>query len=69
MSRWKNALLLIVDCCCVAPTRGILSSASLGVCWDVADLDGLASVPYRSDELAIAVHRNTRWRIANACAS
>jgi len=39
--------------------RGIREgSASLGVCWDVADLDGLASVPYRSDELAIAVHRS-----------
>lgn len=31
-------------------------SASLGVCWDNADFEGLAHVPYRSDQLALAVH-------------
>ncbi len=30
--------------------------AALGVCWDNADLEGLAHRPYRSDELALAVH-------------
>lgn len=39
--------------------RGIhQGSASLGVCWDAADLGELASVGYRSDELAVAVHRS-----------
>lgn len=31
-------------------------SASLGVCWDTADFDGLERVAYRSDQLALAVH-------------
>jgi DNA-binding transcriptional LysR family regulator len=30
-------------------------SASVGICWDAADFEGLASVPYRSDHLAIVV--------------
>ena len=30
--------------------------ASLGVCWDSADRAGLTSLPYRSDELVLAVH-------------
>ena len=30
--------------------------ADLGVLWDVADLGGLQSVPYRSDHLCVAVH-------------
>ena len=30
-------------------------SASAGVCWDNADLDGLAHRPYRGDRLALAV--------------
>ena len=39
--------------------RGIREgSASLGVCWDAADLGDLASTGYRSDELAVAVHRS-----------
>ena len=31
-------------------------SASLGVCWDTASFEGLEHVPYRSDQLALAVH-------------
>lgn len=31
-------------------------SAALGVCWDNADFEGLAHVPYREDELVLAVH-------------
>lgn len=31
-------------------------SASLGVLWDATDLQGLASVPYRSDQLAAVLH-------------
>jgi len=31
-------------------------SASIGVCWDRIDLQGLQSRPYRSDQLALAVH-------------
>lgn len=31
-------------------------SASLGVCWDAADLEGLQTRPYRSDRLAIVAH-------------
>ena len=31
-------------------------SASLGVCWDSVDFEGLQHVPYRSDELAVVVH-------------
>ena len=30
--------------------------ASIGVCWDRIDLEGLQSRPYRSDHLALAVH-------------
>lgn len=30
-------------------------SASVGICWDAADFEGLASVPYHSDHLAIVV--------------
>ena len=31
-------------------------SASVGICWDAADLDGLESRPYRTDHLAIVTH-------------
>ena len=31
-------------------------SASLGVCWDSVDLEGLEHRPYRRDHLALAVH-------------
>jgi DNA-binding transcriptional LysR family regulator len=31
-------------------------SASVGICWDAADLDGLQSRPYRSDHLAIVAY-------------
>lgn len=31
-------------------------AASLGVCWDNADFEALEHVPYRSDQLALAVH-------------
>jgi DNA-binding transcriptional LysR family regulator len=31
-------------------------SVSIGICWDSADLGGLAHVPYRGDELVLAVH-------------
>ena len=31
-------------------------AASLGICWDAADLSGLQTRPYRSDHLAIVVH-------------
>jgi DNA-binding transcriptional LysR family regulator len=31
-------------------------SASLGVCWDSVDLEGLEHRPYRHDQLALAVH-------------
>jgi DNA-binding transcriptional LysR family regulator len=37
--------------------RGIREgSASLGLCWDAADLSGLQTRPYRSDYLAMVVH-------------
>jgi DNA-binding transcriptional LysR family regulator len=37
--------------------RGVREgSAALGICWDAAELDGLAWRPYRSDRLALAVH-------------
>lgn len=39
--------------------RGVREgSASLGICWDAANIGELASVGYRSDELAVAVHRD-----------
>ncbi|HZZ14032.1 MAG TPA: LysR substrate-binding domain-containing protein [Paraburkholderia sp.] len=31
-------------------------AASLGVCWDSADLEGLETIPYRQDRLALAVY-------------
>ncbi|MDE1182781.1 LysR family transcriptional regulator [Paraburkholderia sp.] len=31
-------------------------AASVGVCWDNVDLDGLQTRPYRQDRLALAVH-------------
>lgn len=33
-------------------------SASLGICWDAADLSGLQSQPYRGDQLAIVTPEN-----------
>jgi DNA-binding transcriptional LysR family regulator len=33
-------------------------TASLGVCWDNADFEALEHLPYRSDQLALAVHRD-----------
>ena len=37
--------------------RGVREgSASLGVCWDRVDFEGLRHVPYRRDRLALAVH-------------
>lgn len=37
--------------------RGIREgTASLGICWDAADLSGLESRPYRTDHLALVVH-------------
>ena len=37
--------------------RGIhQGSASIGICWDAADLQGLQTRPYRSDHLAIVAH-------------
>ena len=42
-------------------------SADIGVLWDVGDLAGLTSVPYRFDHLCVAVHRThplaTRRRV------
>ena len=31
-------------------------SASVGILWDAADLEGLASTPYRTDHLAVVAH-------------
>jgi DNA-binding transcriptional LysR family regulator len=31
-------------------------SASMGICWDTADMSGLSQVPYRRDQLAVVVH-------------
>jgi DNA-binding transcriptional LysR family regulator len=31
-------------------------SAALGVCWDTVDFSGLQHLPYREDQLALAVH-------------
>lgn len=31
-------------------------SASVGICWDAADTEGLQTVPYREDRLAIIAH-------------
>lgn len=37
--------------------RGIREGvASIGICWDAADLRGLQSRPYRSDQLAVVVY-------------
>ncbi len=33
-------------------------AASLGVCWDTVDFEGLEHLPYRGDELAIVVNRD-----------
>lgn len=32
--------------------------ATLGVCWDAVDFEGLQQAPYRSDQLAVVVHRD-----------
>ncbi len=37
--------------------RGIKEGvASIGICWDVADFQGLETLPYRTDRLAVVVH-------------
>ena len=33
-------------------------SASIGICWDAADLSGLETSPYRSDHLAVVAHQS-----------
>ncbi|MCL4746662.1 MAG: LysR family transcriptional regulator [Burkholderiaceae bacterium] len=33
-------------------------NASIGVCWDSVDFGGLEHLPYRADELALAVHQD-----------
>jgi len=41
--------------------------APVGVCWDAADLEGLQSRPYRSDQLCIAVHAGHPLARLRAC--
>jgi len=49
--------------------RGIREgSASIGICWDAADLTGLATCSYRHDHLASWPMPATRWRSRRACA-
>ncbi|MDS1142629.1 LysR family transcriptional regulator [Pusillimonas sp. SM2304] len=37
--------------------RGINDGlASVGICWDIADFQGLQTLPYRSDSLAVVTH-------------
>ncbi len=43
-------------------------SAPLGICWDAADLEGLATRPYRADHLAAVVHAPHPLAEANECA-
>ena len=51
--------------------RGVREGlASLGVCWDAADLGALQSRPYRSDHLCVVAARApSARRRASACAS
>ena len=51
--------------------RGVREGmASLGVCWDAADLGALQSRPYRSDHLCMVVPaRPSAGVAARACAS
>ena len=50
--------------------RGVREGmASLGVCWDAADLGTLQSRPYRSDHLCVVVPAGIRSRHARACDS
>lgn len=44
-------------------------SASVGICWDAADTDGLQTVPYREDRLAIVAHPSHPAAIAAAAAN
>jgi DNA-binding transcriptional LysR family regulator len=42
--------------------------AAVGVCWDSADLQGLCCLPYREDDLALAVHESHPLAGRNALA-
>jgi DNA-binding transcriptional LysR family regulator len=43
-------------------------SGSLGVLWDATDLDGLKSVPYRTDQLAVVAHASHPLASRKRCA-
>lgn len=42
-------------------------AASLGICWDAADLEGLAARPYRTDHLAVIVPKTHPLARKNKC--
>ena len=49
--------------------RGIREgSATVGICWDAADLQGLQTRSYRHDHLAIVAHPDHPWPSRRACA-
>ena len=46
--------------------------AAIGICWDAADFQGLQTLPYRSDHLALVVHRShplAQWKVVRVDAA
>lgn len=56
LKRWQAVRVSLDERISPEIVRGVREgSADLGVLWDAADLTGLATVPYRSDHLCVAV--------------
>jgi DNA-binding transcriptional LysR family regulator len=54
---YRNIKIDIEERLSVEVGRGIRDGlASVGICWDAADFQGLETAPYRSDRLAVVVH-------------
>jgi len=54
---YRNIQIDIEERLSVDVVRGIKDGvASVGICWDVADFQGLLTRPYRTDRLAIVMH-------------
>lgn len=54
---YRNIQIDIEERLSVDVVRGIKEGvASVGICWDVADFQGLLTRPYRTDRLAIVMH-------------
>src|SRR3546814_19659287 len=67
---YRNIQVDIEERLSVDVVRGIKEGvASVGICWDVADFQGLVTRPYRTDRMAIVAHRSEERRVGHECVS